>query len=89
MVSRSLTEDPFIQKVIAYSDLDRRNNLPITIKCVSLQGGQLLRMSAMEFYKKIMSIAKVGAQIIQNVKEKINSYQLNTCLIFEQMKDFN
>lgn len=89
MISRSLTHDPFIQKVIAYSDLDRRNNLPIAIKCVSLQGGQLLRISAMEFYKKIMSIAKVGAQIIHNVKEKINSYQLNTCLIFEQMKDFN
>ena len=49
----------------------------------------MLRISAMEFYKKIMSIAKVGAQIIHNVKEKINSYQLNTCLIFEQMKDFN
>ena len=89
MISRSLSQDPFIQKVVAYADVDRRNNLPIAIKCVSLEGGTLLRMSAMEFYKKVMSIAKVGAQIIHNVKEKINSYQLNTCLIFEQMKDFN
>ena len=74
IVSRSLNNDPFIQKLVSYSELDNRNNMPIQIKCVSLNGGHLLRISSIEFYKKIMSIAKVADQVISSVREKINNY---------------
>lgn len=63
--------------------------MPISIKCSSLEGGEVLRITAIEFYKKIMAYNKPADQIKKYVKEKIEKYLCSSAMRFQSIADFN
>ena len=56
----------------------------IEMRCVSFTG-ELLRISAFEFTKKIMSNSKASKLLVQNAKEKIYNYLMKSCMRYQSI----
>lgn len=67
----------------------KRKQIPIQVRCSSLTGGEVLRMSALEFYKKVMHYSSVAKQIEELVKDKISKYLISQAVRFQQIAEFN
>lgn len=75
-----------IQKVFLHST---KNDVPIKIKCVSLEGGEVLGMSVEQFYRKVMCFSKSAEQIQEAVKEKITKYLMSSARKLGSIQKYN
>ena len=62
--------------------------MPITIKCASVSG-ELMKISAMEFYKKVMCYPRVQIMIKEYVINKMQNFLLKTGMRYKSIRDFH
>ena len=61
---------------------------PVVIKCNSVDG-ELLKISTIEFQKKILCYQRVAAKIKENIENKLEYFIMKTKERFNTIKDFN
>ena len=89
MVTRSLQNDPLVKALFALQNGIKRKQIPIRVRCSSLTGGEVLRISALEFYKKVMHYSSAAKQIEELVKDKISKYLTSQAVRYQHIADFN
>jgi len=87
-MTKQVKFDRELEQIVNGARMAFGNGEPLQIRCIS-ESGELLRISKIEFAKKIMAQAKVASLINNSVKDKITDFILKTANRFKSIKDFN
>jgi hypothetical protein len=88
VISKAIIKNDQLNTIINQCKVAFKGIEPIKMKCVS-NGGQLLRISTYEFFKKLMSNHNISQRITDNTTNKVMDFILKSASRYQSIKTFN
>ena len=86
VANKRFFDDPKFGDLFAMQRTSSKS-IPIKIKCASQTGGEVLRMTAIEFFKNVMSNPHSASLIEKQVKSKILKFYQSQARRFQSIRD--